>query len=324
MAGLLAGAILRDQCSGIIEAQPELPHNHSALLRFRSSIVGDALNIPFRRVAVMKAIPWSLGNPIADALSYSLKTTGVASLRSIVTANGEISERYIAPDNLVEQMATKVSAPIYFDHEYIPNATEVTKRIEPPMPALISKDTPVISTMPMPALMKLLDYPNAPQFKSTIGYTLSIHLKNVDVCATLYYPSRTVTRYRASITGDKLTIEYAFPGLDPDRSAELMINLESEDNAYSECRDVLADFGLPLTLLTDKPKLALQRYGKIVPIDEGVRKRFMIWASDNHNIYSLGRFATWRPGLLLDDLVNDIRVIQRIASSGDSYEQRRK
>ncbi len=48
----------------------------------------------------------------------------------------------------------------------------------------------------------------------------------------------------------------------------------------------------------------------------------MMWATDNFNIYSLGRFATWRPGLLLDDLVNDIRVIQKIADHGN-YDHRK-
>jgi hypothetical protein len=61
---------------------------------------------------------------------------------------------------------------------------------------------------------------------------------------------------------------------------------------------------------------------KILPIDEDIRRRFIMWASDNFGIYSLGRFATWRPGLQLDDLVNDVRVIQRISST-NSYDYRK-
>ena len=64
MAGLLAGAILREECARIFEAQPDLPNNHHALLRFRSSIVGDTLNIPFRSVKVLKAVASSCGNPV--------------------------------------------------------------------------------------------------------------------------------------------------------------------------------------------------------------------------------------------------------------------
>jgi hypothetical protein len=42
----------------------------------------------------------------------------------------------------------------------------------------------------------------------------------------------------------------------------------------------------------------------------------MFWASHNFNVYSLGRFATWRAGLLLDDLVNDIIQIENWISAG--------
>ncbi|NDG64822.1 MAG: hypothetical protein EBY29_15370, partial [Planctomycetes bacterium] len=66
-----------------------------------------------------------------------------------------------------------------------------------------------------------------------------------------------------------------------------------------------------------------QPYSKILPIDEGERRKFIVWATDQHGIYSLGRFATWRPGLLMDDVVNDVRVIRKIIKNG-SYEYRMK
>ena len=52
LAGLLAGNILRKYHPKIYEAQSELPNNHSALLRFRTSDVGTACSIPFKRVKV--------------------------------------------------------------------------------------------------------------------------------------------------------------------------------------------------------------------------------------------------------------------------------
>ena len=48
MAGLLAGSMLRSECESVVEAQPNLPNNHSAVLRFRSTAVADTLNIPFK------------------------------------------------------------------------------------------------------------------------------------------------------------------------------------------------------------------------------------------------------------------------------------
>ncbi len=309
MAGLLAGAVLRDQCEFITELQSELPNNHSALLRFRSSVVGDALNIPFRKVKVMKGVVPYAGNPVGDALSYSLKTNGTATLRSSISANGAIEERFIAPENLIYSMAEKVTAPIHFGQSYAPFDSD--------------EGAPTISTIPMPMLMRLLKYQNAPEFRSVIGYNLNVHLKDVDVCATLYYPDPKVQRYRASITGDRLTIEYCFPGLDEAASAAKMVRLtDYPKDCWEECHEVLRDLGIPSTRLIGVPEVKLQRYGKLVPIDEGVRKRFMMWATDKFNIYSLGRFATWRPGLLMDDLINDIRVIQRIADHG-GYDHRK-
>ena len=63
-----------------------------------------------------------------------------------------------------------------------------------------------------------------------------------------------------------------------------------------------------------------QKYGKIAPIDEGKRKALIGHLSTEHNIYSLGRFATWR-NLLLDDVVQDIAVIKRLMNS-DGYARR--
>ena len=61
------------------------------------------------------------------------------------------------------------------------------------------------------------------------------------------------------------------------------------------------------------------RYSKIQPIDNDVRERFIQWATEKHNIFSLGRFATWRPGLLMDDLVEDIKLIDRWISKSNMY-----
>lgn len=312
MAGLLAAAMLRDECSEVLEAQPELPHNHSALLRFRSSIVGDALNIPFRKVKVMKAVvPQShdTRNPVGDALAYSLKTNGTATLRSSISANGEIEERYIAPQDLVTLMPSKVTAPIKFNCDW---GGKIKRQ-----------NLSVISTIPMPTLMRLLKYDPIPEFKSVIGFNVNVKLKDVDVCATLYYPDPGKMRYRASLTGDRLTVEYAFPGLDKDQTAAKMNELSGyPKKLFDECYEILTDFGLKTTMIVGKPEVTLQQYGKIVPIDDGERKRFIMWASENHGIYSLGRFATWRPGLLMDDLVNDVRVIQRVARDG-AYDHKR-
>lgn len=304
MAGLFAAAVLREECTSVEEAQSELPNNHSAVLRFRSSIVGDTLNIPFKSVNVIKAVQ-SLGNPIADAVSYSLKTNGRATLRSIVSAQGKIEERFIAPPDFIERMSRKVVCPINFDATWVPLASEKAL---------------TISTIPMPILMKLLEYEHSPAFSYVEGYSCNLELRDTDLCATIYIPDPTQNAYRASITGSRLIIEYAFPRATKEQAADMMkVLTDYPSNAMNHILKILQLFGMDKRQIVLKPEFKAQQYAKILPIDDNVRKRFILWASEHHNIYSFGRFATWRTDLLMDDLVQDLRVIQRIANGESKY-----
>lgn len=318
MAGLLAAAMLRDQCAQVIEAQPNLPNNHSALLRFKTSLVGDTLNIPFQQVKVMKAAVGHTGNPVGDALAYSLKTNGTATLRSSTTAHGEIETRFIAPDDMIAQMAKKVSCPIDFGRKW---EGPLYKKV----PGAKNSE-PFISTLPMPVLMQLLDYEDIPEFRYAPGFTMSVRLKNVDACATLYFPDPSVPFYRASITRDRLIIEYSVPsGIDLEQAMRPLVDYPMAQR--DELLAILPYFGLgPDNMIAGssegKPSVKPVMYAKVLPINDRERKKFIMWASERHNIYSLGRFATWRPGLLMDDVVNDIRIIQKIAREGN-YEHKK-
>jgi len=309
MAGLLAGGMIRDQSVCIWESAASLPNNHSAVLRFRSSIVGDALDIPFKKVKMMKTTdPWR--NPVADAMAYSLKTNGTASLRSVATANGEISERYIAPENLIQELRKRVTGDVFFDIKIGSDALEFMSR-------------PIISTIPMPVLMKLLKYDDIPNFSYVNGFNINCLVPQSDAYVSVYVPNPYREFNRVSMTGQKLTIEFSFPEL---TNEELKIKAEEISNDASAIEllvmDALYCLGMDDCEWQDA-KLSMQPYSKILPIDEGERRRFILWASDNFGIYSLGRFATWRPGLLMDDVVNDVRVIRKIIKNG-SYEHRMK
>lgn len=311
MAGLLASGMLRNECEAIYEAQTELPNNHSAVLRFRSSIVGDTLNIPFKPVKVMKAVaPWR--NPIADMLAYSLKTNGTATLRSPITARGDIDERFIAPANLIEQMAARVEGKIQFGHK--------TGKIG--FLALKTQGKKVISTLPMHVLMDLLEYKERPQFKYVNGFNINVDLGDkVNAYATLYIPDPVYRFNRLTLTGNKLTIEIACPEYKNDFEFAEIPQLEAIDIVcQAQYHLALPQPYVPYS--EDNFKVTKQQYAKILPMDEAARRRFILWASQEWGVYSLGRFATWRPGLLLDDLVNDVRVIQRIANSTD-YDHRK-
>ena len=283
MAGLLAAGMLRGDCEKICERQNSVPNNHSAVLRFRSSVVGDALNIPFKKVTAVKAsAPWK--NPIADAVSYSRKTNGTATLRSIISADATSSERYIAPEDLISRMVDRVEVPI----ETGVDLSEAAQT-----------EAPIISTVPMPVLMDYLGWKDRPDFASASGTNYSATIPEADIYCSLYVPDPDLPFSRISITGDKLVVEcYA----NADKHAMTMAEIL-----------VLASKMLGLCPMDlESPKASAQLYGKILPIDEGVRREFISFASEKMGIHSLGRYATWRPSLLLDDAVNDVRVLSLI------------
>jgi len=315
MAGLLAAAILRSSATSVLEAQSTIPNNHSAVLRFRSDIVAQVLGIEFKAVDAMKAIhQWS--NPLADALAYSQKTTGSSTLRSIITADNKLSRRFIAPPDLISQMIKSIHCPIHLDRSV---KSEFLLNRDAPRPS-------VISTIPMPTMMKLLQWPKAdeavPLFRWSDGYNISFRVRGLEAYASLYVPAPDLEENRISITGDRVTIETSLPDTDP-LFVDHLVDDYKTDGASAEFRieRAMDMLGLPVGRMDElyhDVSVHRQKYSKILPVDESIRREFIMWASKEHSVYSLGRYATWRPGLLLDDLVNDVRVIQRISSSPSS------
>jgi len=281
MAGLLAANMLARHKPTVLEIQPALPHNHSAVLRFRSALVGEVLGVPFRRVSMMKAVvPWA--NPVSDALSYSHKCTGQYLTDRSVTRGLVVEERYIAPRDLIEQMAVGVN--IEYQRVFDDSV----------------RARPVISTLPMPVLMQLLNYPHIPEFHYVSGLNIKATVKGADAYCSLLIPDPEMPVSRISLTGNELIVEMP----------------RVQDAVPDIMRWVTGLLGLAFKDI-DNITVYQQHYSKIVPIENDARKRFIAWATDKHDIYSLGRYATWRPGLLLDDLVKDIRMIE--SWLGDSY-----
>lgn len=287
LAGLLAAKLLQGKFEniGVIEAQPSLPNNHSAVLRFRTPVIGDVLNIPFRKVNMIKAtVPWR--NPVADALAYSYKNTGVnRSDRSI--NSGLVSDtRYIAPPDLIPRMAEGLN--IQFD-------VRVGKDFFA-SPA----DGPIISTLPMPVLMDLLGYEPPSEFWSIGGVNIRATLRHCSAYVSLLVPDPAYHFSRISVTGDEMIIECPLEKVD----------IENMTSGWEKRQADMAAHLLGCSIIRDSVIATSQRYAKIAPIDDRSRRDFIAWATDKHNVFSLGRFATWRPGLLLDDLVQDIRLIE--------------
>jgi len=303
LSGLLAANMLsRRHEVTVLEAQSSLPNNHSALLRFGSNKVAEVLGIDFKRVSMIKgSLPWR--NPIADALAYSRKCSGTArSDRSI--PNGIIrDERWIAPANLIELMATTI------DIRYGQILTEdngVASFTNLPLNA----EAPCIFTIPMPTAMEIFNYGNRPDFNYVIGANIRAKVFDCDAYATLYVPDPKLLFNRISISGDEMIIEYAFPN--GNVSDSFWSNVHDAPKKFSFEQANLASKLLGVeAVVPDSIIVREQRYAKIQPIDDHLRKQFLAWLTDQKNVFSLGRFATWRPGLLLDDLVQDVRLIER-------------
>lgn len=300
-AGLIAANMLRRHRPVVYEAGPALPDNHAAVLRFRTEGVSRVTGIPFKKVTVHKAIKNPFNGMIQSEASlqlsnmYALKVTGRVIPRSIL--NLEPAERWIAPSDFLQQMAASVE--IRFNSGIDFNCWDYKK-----FPAGCG----TISTIPMPILMKQIGWSPMPEF----GYwpisviTAEFAEPEVDVYQTIYYPGHNhYGVYRASITGNRIIIELL--GLEEMQMADLgpVISLISED------------FGIR-AIRNSSVKIKHQKFGKIAPIADSVRKAFMFWASEKHHIYSLGRYATWR-NILLDDIVKDVQFIDGFIANRDLY-----
>jgi hypothetical protein len=280
LAGLIAGSIFpRAQ---LFEAGDESQSIHKAVLRFRTSAVGDATGVEFKKVNVKKGLWYEnkfVQPDIRLANWYSGKVVGKLADRSIW--NLDPVERFIAPEDLISQLVDRCSGRISWN----------TKMDEIPRGA--------ISTVPMPIMAKLMGIEHNQEFKHAPIHVERWHIPGADVYQTIYYPDLELNVYRASITKDLLIIE-----------AIDVLNQNDIDVVFKS-------FGINSAACSAFDKVS-QRYGKISAIDEGFRRNFIYRLTQDYGIYSLGRFATWR-NILLDDVVKDAQVIKRIMKS-DNYD----
>jgi hypothetical protein len=298
MAGLLAANMLRRKPLQVVERQSSLPNNHHAVLRFRTTKVSEQVHIPFREVQVFKSIDER--DPIKAAMQYARKVTGRYEVRSLIKL--EPSTRYIAPPDLVEQMAHGLD--IAYGVDGLAYCAP-SKRDEMGM-------SPIISTLPMNVLMDALEYTgDRPDFNFLPGYVIKAHVSNCDMFATRYYTSGEYgPLYRASITGDTLILEFVGEPFDDFVPDDVTPN-------------VVDDFGIFWDDVTDWTEPKASKYAKLAALSDADKRKaqaFMHWATVNWRVFSLGRFAKWEAGLLLDDIVQDVLKIERWIDADNGYE----
>jgi hypothetical protein len=282
LAGLLSANVFPK--AGIMEAQNRDKIEHKALLRFRSNAVAEATGVEFRKVIVHKGI-WHDDKFVEPSIKlsnlYSQKVIGMLADRSIW--NLQPATRYIAPDDFLSQLIDNCGNRIEWNCTF----------------DIGMLSGPAISTMPMSVLSAMLQVSDVPAFKYApiVVYRAVVH--NSDVFQTVYFTNAETPIYRASITGSTLIIE-AMSAISDTDIATVM-------RAFGICQ-------------YDEVGQQKQKFGKIAAIDDEWRKSFILRASTKHNIYSVGRFATWK-NILLDDVVHDLAVVKRLIKNGSIYEK---
>lgn len=298
LTGLIAAhAFPRAQLREKASYEECVRHEHAALLRFRTDAVSRITGIPFRRVAVQKSVVMNgvhVEMNLALANRYAAKvlaaTGGKISGRSIW--NLAPAARYVAPLDFIAQMRATLAGRI----EYGAGV------------ALHAAPAPIITTVPLNVTLAAVGWladTLPPLFYAPI-HVARYRLSGVDLFQTIYYPGAQSDTYRASITGDVLIVESLARG---DSLGQPFPHLGMSVGS------VLDNFGLDCDVEAIDQKV--QRYGKIVDLDPGKRRAILRTLTEEFNLYSLGRFATWR-NVLLDDVANDIEVVRRLMAS-DPY-----
>jgi|TARA_R100001509_G_C4739603_1_gene172732 hypothetical protein len=155
---------------------------------------------------------------------------------------------------------------------------------------------PIISTIPMPAMMDIVGWKEKPEFpyRSIWSCWCTIADYDVSVNQTIYYPDLKDPYYRASLLGNKFILEYN----------------QEPWQSHEDVSSVLAnDFGIDSKVKDLHVKK--QKFGKISSIDDNLRKEFLYYLTREFNVYSLGRFATWKQ-IILDDVVDDANKVMKL------------
>jgi hypothetical protein len=296
MAGLLAATMLRRYRPVVYERQSSLPNNHHALLRFPTTAVSLATGIPFQRVLAHKGI-WD-GEKVVNAPTIPLVNSysrnalrGAIENRSIWRMQ-PVEERWLAPRDFIQQLAD--GAEIEYES----------------MDALVGCKgaiaTNYISTVPLPTLLKLREFegmsPDGVSFDSIPIYVQTADLDiSPDVCQTIYNAGPDFSWYRATVQNSQAIVE--------------------STNVGSFLTDILDHiFSIGSGRIKGLPKSHTQQFGKIRCSDNEARRALIFHLTQRFNLYSLGRFATWRQ-ILLDDVIQDIRRIEAMIHSSPYHHQ---
>jgi hypothetical protein len=292
LAGLITACRIKD--APIFEAGKRTEQHH-ALLRFRDKSVSELTGIPFQEVTVHKEVSYKGAThhqcSIAMANMYARKVSGSYRGRSIW--NLETVKRYVAPPDFYDQLANRHANRIEWNHPI----TAIER----------GRISQMISTIPLPAMMKAcgMDELKFEFQKSAIRVNRFKLPKGSQVYQTIYYPDHDLRVFRASITGDLLIVE--------SMTGQPVDEFVWRGDSFDEMRYVALTFGITLDDL-EPLDVVDQKYGKIVELPREQREAILYELTRDFNVFSIGRFATWR-NILLDDVAKDIGMVEKLMNA---------
>lgn len=295
LSGLICGAL--NAQTRILERNKSDFVSHRAVLRFRDDKIAKALGLTFRKVTVRKGIYMDGANQPASirlANMYSMKVRGVLTENSVW--NLATSERFIAPEDLHAILADLCGTRINWGYEVTAQDLRqyhATRRA-------------VVNTSPLPILLDMLGIVSELDFAHAPILVSRYRIADCDLHQTIYFPDPDHSVYRATLTGDLLTVE---------RTEQIMMTYEDAmvAEAFGISEGMLRMWSGPIGGTPHR-----QSFGKIAPVPDGPRKSLLHRLTQDHGIYSLGRFGIWK-NILLDDVYDDIAVVRRLMHA-NSYD----
>lgn len=318
LSGCLAGimhpeaVIVEAKTEKAFKASPE----HKAVLRFRTNNISQLTGIPFKEVQVRKSI-WYQGREyrfpdIRLTNLYSRKVSDGYFDRSIV--NLETVTRWLPPEDFHLRMLGKVNGRVHFgckitgitnDHISVLRDGARPDEESP----MTRSECPVISTIAMPIMAKILGVESPVSFSSGKKvFVVRLRIKNSNLNISMYYPDPEFPVYRSSVMGDILSVEF-IENLIP----EQLPSIKSE--ALYTVLESLGINPLDVEILDEGSQLGKISYN----VNERTRKNWVLKLTLDHWIYSLGRFALWK-NILQDDVYHDALKIRQFIESGTHYD----
>jgi hypothetical protein len=315
LAGSVAAGALSSFKPIMIEARPgrDTPvDGHYAVMRMRSPDIGKYLGCELEKVHAEKWVLW-------EGKLYDKCTPQMNNLYSYKAYDGEIGYRSIMDLGEKERYLLPVrSFSSYHDIRYGEKVVGIgnqdfkrflTTEAGAGKGNIYEYDI-LISTIPMPSILEVtgLTY-HSDKFEAFPIYTATFLLKKpTNVYQTIYVPQSDHITTRVTLSGKVVIFESSEDGY-----------CGEEDSIDAECIELLKYFGLSRGHV-DSWKFGSQPSGKMVPIDDSVRRLTIMALTEEYNIYSFGRYALWKP-IRADNLVDDIEKIKRMITL--SQERRR-